>query len=111
MQGEQFSIRWRRLPAFQVERSGEHVRGTLQQLEPGHRYTVRVLPAGTDDSAIIPVLQTTFDTPKPAARRNQFSLLGALSLVAVALAGASLWRRTRRSSAPIPALKKTQRIA
>src|SRR5205823_3362004 len=99
-----------RLPLFQTERIGEHLRGTFQPLEPGRRYTVRVLPADSDSSTAIPVLQTTFDTPKPAARRGSFSLVGLLTFAALALAGVSLWRRARPAFAPRPALKKTQRI-
>ena len=110
MEGGQFSVRWNRLYGFEVEHSGDRVRGTLKPLVAGHRYTVRVI-ALTPTGGLGPqVFQTTFDTPGKPHQGPRISLLGVLSVLGVGLVGVALWLRFRPQPTPKVLVKKTQRI-
>lgn len=111
MRAGQLAVEWKPLPRFRTERSGSRVRGTLDGLEPGHRYTVRVIELAADQQRGPQIFLTSFELPSGEKRGGKFSLAGLLSLLAVGLGGFAWWRRARPSKIPTRTLKKTQRIA
>ena len=110
-EGGTFSVRWSRLPQFTVETMGERVRATIAKLEPGKRYTVRILPVVHGGETGLVLAQSTFKTtPPPRAEPWRFSWVGLLGTLAVALGAFALWQRGRALVGTRPALNKTQRI-
>ncbi|MEQ1862824.1 MAG: hypothetical protein ABMA13_23120 [Chthoniobacteraceae bacterium] len=110
-QGAQLAKRWQKLPAFAVERKGQLIRGTIQQLKPGRRYTVRVRALGADGRPGVQIFETTFSTPLPKSHRGLVITLAVVAVVALALVFALARKHSKPAKQRAAALKKTQRIA
>ncbi len=108
MPSGKLTARWLSMPDFKAERTGQRVRGSFEQLAPGHRYTVRVLAVSTDKRTQI--FQTSFDTPRAAKRSGKFAVLTALAVLGAGLGAFVVWKRRRPQPTQAAALKKTQRF-
>lgn len=110
LQSGQFTMHWKRMPGLRIERSGGKVRATVGGLQPGQRYTLRLLGVNRDGVVDGLVAQTTITTPAPAKRGLKFSWLGTLSILAVILAGLAVWRRVQPPAIRPSAMKSTQKL-
>jgi len=102
---------WRPHAGFHFERQGDRVRGTIDGIEPGKLYTIRVRgqEPGSPPGAV--VFQMGFSTPLP--EKSSFGFGWKSWLVGIALAWVAIvyWRHHRNP--PVPAnfnARKTQRI-
>ncbi len=103
---------WHAHPGLRTERRASRVIGTLEQLAPGTRYTVRIRARDASGAPGPVVVQTSFRTPQPDRRGVPIGWPGALGLAAATLVLITLWQRLRRSTpaASPGAMKKTQKF-
>jgi hypothetical protein len=103
--------KWNAHAAFDTQKVGDRVRGTIRGLQPGRLYTVRIRAVKDGKISGPAVIQTAFTTPVP---EKAFSRLGWKTMVfaiALILGGAWYWKRRRNTPpAPVVDARKTQRI-
>lgn len=102
---------WRPHAGFHFERQADRIRGTIDEIEPGKLYTIRVRgqEPGSPPGAV--VFQMGFSTPLPEKSSFGFGWKSWLVGIALACLAIAYWRRHRNP--PVSAnfdARKTQRI-
>jgi hypothetical protein len=101
---------WHKHLAFRVERSGNHFRGTIEQLQPSRMYTVRVRGLDDQGEAGAPIFEAAITTRPPESKSVSGIWKALLGVAGVAAIAFFILRRLRAGATPAFDPKKTQRI-
>jgi hypothetical protein len=101
---------WHKHRAFTVEKTGNHFRGTIEQLQPNRMYNIRVRGLGKGGEPGATVFEASVTT-RPNEARSAAKTWKVVSIVGAVVALAFFWlRRLRASATPAFDPTKTQKI-
>jgi hypothetical protein len=111
IENHQLAIYWHTHSAFRVEQTGNHFRGTIEQLQPSRMYTFRVRGLDAQGEPGPAILEASVSTRPPESHSYKGTWTVLMIAVSIA-AGAFLWFRHRLRIEATPAIDptKTRRI-
>jgi len=99
LQGGELISTWHPIDHVQITPTGDFIRATFTQLQPGHAYAIRVVSPTGDDGGNEPVAQIDFITPPLPRLPPIFTFPRVLGLALGVLLTCVIWLRLRAKEA------------